>query len=118
MVVNSRLQDLFNGHAETLPVLAAQTSDRARRAQLSEKEALARINVPYPNHYRCVHQKDLKRSLECLRTLQEIGTGKRLGKRLWPQMTQAWVLQEFRFSCQKAHTETSCVMEAQFQPRS
>ena len=30
-------------------------------------------------------------------------------------MTQPWVLEEFRFCGQKAHTETSCVMKAQLQ---
>src|SRR4030095_14473357 len=114
MVVNSCLEDLFDGHTQPLPVLKTQTSNRTRGAQPGEKQALARINVPYPHDYRCIHDKVFHGFVESLGTLEEISTGKRLGQRLGPQMTQAWVPQEFRFAGQKAHTEATRVMKAQF----
>src|SRR5262245_14441671 len=107
MVVNSRLEDLFDGHTQPLPVLQTQTSDRTRGAQPSKKQALARINVPYPHDYCCIHDKVFYWLVESLGTLEEISPGKRLGQRLGPQMTQAWVPQEFCFAGQKAHTETT-----------
>ena len=118
MVVNSCLEDLFDGHTQPLPVLETQTSNRTRGAQPGKKQALARINVPYPHDYRCIHDKVFYWLVESPGTLEEVGTGKRLGKRLWPQMTQAGVLGELRFAGQKAHTEATRVMKAQFQPRS
>ena len=87
MVVNSRLQDLFDGHTQPLPVLETQTSDRTRRAQPGKKQALARINVPYPYDYRCIHDKIFYWLVETLGTLEEISTGKRLGQRRGPQMS-------------------------------
>src|SRR5439155_23690498 len=89
MVVNSRLQDLLDGHTQPLPVLETQTPDRTRGAQPGEKEALARINIPHPHYYCRVHHKVLHGFVESLSARQEICTGKRLREWLWSRMRQA-----------------------------
>src|SRR5262245_13239606 len=112
-MVNSRLQDFFDGSTQPLPMLAAQPSDRTRGSQPGKKPALTRIEVPRSHDYRRIQDKVCYGLVESLGTLERIRAGKRLGKRLWSQVCQAGVLQEFRCAGQKAHAETSCVMKAQ-----